>query len=104
MSQKEEILRGLAPLFAEAKEKGLWFQGMVFGHDEIKFSLKELREQHEKGKYIWSAENWKLINPRDILASLNKKIDQVEDERRKFIKRMEKDAPLPRGQTESKDD
>ncbi len=89
MSQKEEILQGLAPLFAEAKEKGLWFQGMVFGHDEIKFSPKELRKYHEKGKYIWSAENWKLINPKDILASLSEDIYQAECAYRNFLERIE---------------
>ena len=97
MSQKEEILRGLAPLFAEAKEKGLWFQGMVFGHDEIKFSPKELREQHKKGKYVWGVVNWKLIDPQDILASLSEDIYQAECAYRNFSKRMEEDAPPPLG-------
>ncbi len=88
MSQKEQILKELAPLFAEAKEKGLWFQGMVFGHDEIKFSPKELREYHEKGKYIWSVENWKLIDPEKIIQGFERKLERIKNERWKFSERM----------------
>ena len=89
MSQKEEILRGLAPLFAEAKEKGLWFKGLVFGHNELKFFPKELREYHKKGKYIWDVENWELIDPQDILASLSEDIYQAECAYRNFLERIE---------------
>ena len=89
MSQKEQILAELAPLFAEAKEKGLWFQGKVFGHSELRFSSKELREYHDKGKYIWGAVNWKLVDPKEILSSLSEDIYQAECAYRDFLERIE---------------
>ena len=88
MSKKGQILVELAPLFAEAKEKGLWFQGKVFGHDEILFSPKELREYHDKGKYIWGAVNWELVDPTMIGANMIGKIGEANQEYQEFLKRV----------------
>lgn len=63
---KEEIIATLDPLFAQARREGLWFYG---SYHDIWFSPDELRAHQANGQFVWGAVNWKLRDPRELLAS-----------------------------------
>ena len=64
---KAEILALLEPMFAQAKNEGLWFRS---NSQEIVFSPRALREEHKKGRFIWGQMNWVLIKPKLELERL----------------------------------
>ena len=68
-SIRKEIVDGLAPMFKEAREKGLWFHGTY--HD-LWFTPDELEQRQSEGQSLWGAVNWKLRNPNERLQQLGK--------------------------------
>jgi len=64
MNEKEQITQGLAPLFSEARQKGLWF---FSPYQQLWFSPQQLQNQQAKGKFLWGAVNWQLRNPMEMV-------------------------------------
>jgi hypothetical protein len=67
MSEREQILRDLEPMFQEAEAKGLWFH---CNYQDIWFAPADLRKEHEKGSFIWGKVNWTLRNPSELTRQL----------------------------------
>ncbi len=63
MTEREEILASLAPLFAEAERCGLWFH---CNYQDLWFSPKDLRASQAKGNFVWGPVNWKLRDPKEL--------------------------------------
>lgn len=82
---KQYILKSLEPLFNKAKEENLWF---YTGYHGIWFSVKELKREHKKGKYIWHKGNWELRNPEDRICELERNIEYAKIELREFKLRL----------------
>jgi hypothetical protein len=85
MTEHEEIVAGLAPLFKKAEKEGLWFHE---GFHDVSFSPKELRKEQANGKFWWGACNWKLIDPQSLIKDFKKDIRRAEDEIKKIQKRI----------------
>lgn len=66
--KRAKILESLAPLFAEARSKGLWFHGY---YQDLWFSPDELAARHAQGRFIWGAANWELRDPGEKLKRLD---------------------------------
>ena len=71
MASRMEILSSLEPMFKEADEKGLWF---FCQYQSMWLSPNELKEWHQKGKFIWGEPNWQLKNPIELIAELEEEI------------------------------
>jgi hypothetical protein len=80
MSEREEILKMLEPLFEKAEKEGLWFES---NYQRFNLTPSELRERHAKGELIWGPVNWTLIDPKTLL-------DDPEQARLKAIKHNER--------------
>ena len=85
MDNKEEILKGLEPLFKEARENGLWFYCASQG---IWISPDELEAHQANGTFVWGENNWRLLHPKDHLEYLRKKVEMAIGEVSIFEKRM----------------
>ncbi len=79
------ILKMLAPLLEEARQKGLWFyspyQGLWFSPDELESLQKE-------GRFRWGPDNWELRDPRENLAHLRTKAAIANNEAMEFAKKI----------------
>lgn len=64
MDYKKTVLQELQPMFEEARKKGLWFYSY---YQCMWFSPEELEAAHKENRFIWSKENWKLRDPRELL-------------------------------------
>ena len=80
-----DILESLKPLFKEAQEKNLWFQG---NYQCIWFSPPELVAQHLTGLYVWGPENWRLADPFEHLQRLEHARNSAQNEVDKFKLRL----------------
>ena len=65
----KEISDGLAPMFKEAREKGLWFHG---SYHDLWYSPDDLAEAQANGSMRWGAGNWKLLDPKIQLEHLSR--------------------------------
>lgn len=61
---QREALAALAPLKAEARAKGMVFQLKSWLHAEVRMTADRLDAENERGRYLWSPENWKLEYPK----------------------------------------
>lgn len=61
MSKKEQIIKSLQPLFEKAEKEDLWFYSNKIG--VIWFSPAELKQNHDRGKFLWGPDNWELRDP-----------------------------------------
>lgn len=86
MSQTEEILKSLEPLFEQATRENKWF---FCSYQALDFSPKELREAHKQGRFIWGPVNWKLIDP-PKLKSVEEEIKKVHEYNDELRKRLER--------------
>jgi len=77
-------------LFAEARAKGLWF---FTGYQHLWFSPDELATEQANGRFRWGPENWKLRDPAEHLAELDRKMVEAQRQRDEFFIRMEKAKP-----------
>lgn len=87
---RQEILQTLEPLFAEAERDGKWFHHNSMMVGPLWFSPGELRAEHEKGKFIWGAVNWRLRDPLEGLKQIADDRARSEAELGAFRKRMAK--------------
>lgn len=85
MNDRERILESLEPLFQEAEEKGLWF---YTEYQSLWFSPKELRKQHEKGRFLLSPVSWRLRAPYVRLIELEDSIACAKEAHAIFKRRM----------------
>jgi hypothetical protein len=67
---EQAILASLAPLFAEAEEKGLWFFHHSPDGHEIWCSPEHLRLEQSRGRLIFAPEHWELRNPSGYMKKL----------------------------------
>jgi hypothetical protein len=72
-------------LFELADRDGLWF---YCNYQDLWFSPNELREQHNKGSFLWGAVNWQLRNPDDKLLELLQSKKGAESEIARFKERL----------------
>lgn len=59
------ILDELAPMFDEARRTGKWF---FLPYQSLWFSPDELAAEHAKCSMIFSAVNWRLRDPGELIA------------------------------------
>src|SRR5271166_6691957 len=85
MSQREEILKMLEPMFQEAIREKKWF---YCGYQAMVFSPKELREEHNKDQLIWGPTNWRLIDPPKP-TDIDRLIMETKKKNDALIKRIE---------------
>lgn len=93
MSDREDALKSLEPLFERAKREGLWF---FCSYQAMWFSPKELRQAHSEGRFIWGAANWELRNPNDLVKEAEVEARSAES-RLKSIKEKVSQDPQARG-------
>lgn len=77
-------LPDLAPMFAEARARGLWF---FANYQNIWLSPDELRDAQANGRYRW-ASPWKLRDPRERLKELDDAIAKAEATKAEFLVRL----------------
>ncbi|MCP3683809.1 MAG: hypothetical protein GY861_14080 [bacterium] len=88
MTDKEDILNSLSPLFLEAKEKGLWFHT---NYQDLWFSPSELKNAQSKGSFIWGITNWELRDPKEQFYSdefIEKMINNYKQHNKDIEKRI----------------
>jgi hypothetical protein len=83
--QGKLALKELEPLFERAEKEKLWFYSSYQG---LWFSPKELKEEHENGKFIWGAGNWQLLDPQTEIDSMLRRIENTKKEIELFKKRI----------------
>lgn len=79
------ILAGLAPLFDDARQRGLWFH---CSYQDLWFSPDELAAEHANGRFVWGTVSWKLRPPQEHLDALKKAATDAEIAIERFRKRM----------------
>lgn len=89
MSEKEEILLSLQPLFEKAEKEKLWF---YCSYQDLWFSPKELKDMQKAGRFIWGEVNWVLKDPLEKVRWIEKRIEDSRKERENFIKRIEEEV------------
>lgn len=77
-------------LFEAARAKGLWFFCI---YDQFWFSPDELAAEQANGHFLWLPSNWKLRDPAERLAELDREMIEAEQRRDEFFIRMEKAKP-----------
>jgi hypothetical protein len=87
MSKKDEVIRGLKPLFAEARKTGKWFYS---AYQCLWFSPDELEKNQRDGRFLWGAVNWQLRKPEEELLRYKNTIRMLQAEMDSFKKRMYK--------------
>ena len=85
MSEKQEILDSLRPLFERARKDGLWFH---CGYQALWFSPDELEKANAEGRFIWGPINWTLRDPQEHVAYLARKVVGSLEEVRRFEERL----------------
>jgi len=81
MTEHEEIVEGLKPLFEKAEKEGLWFYS---NYQELWFSPAELKQKQAGGTFLWGAVNWKLRNPKEHLEELKREVKAAELRMKEF--------------------
>jgi len=84
---KEHVLAELAPLFAEARAKGLWFHSSYAG---AWFSPDDLDAAHKAGQFVWGATNWELRDPQEFIDEEMAEMAEIAQGIRDFEARMKK--------------
>lgn len=77
-------------MYEEAWVEGLWFFCI---YDQFWFSPDELAAEQAKGNFLWLPSNWKLRDPKERLAELDREMVEAEQRRDEFVIRMEKSKP-----------
>ncbi len=85
MSERDQIIAGLKPLFKKARAEGLWFRS---SYQDLWFSPDELEAAQAAGRFIWGAVNWTLCDPADRLAQLTREYESARTAMVTFAKRI----------------
>lgn len=75
----------LKPLIAEARAKRLW---LWCHYQDLWFSPAELEAQNNNGKFLWSAENWRLRDPNECLQAALQRLAAAEADVRRIRDRI----------------
>lgn len=79
----------LDSLFVDAKRDRLWFwHSSVVG--TFWFSPEELQDEQAAGRFVWSAENWRLRDPLERVFEFEQAAATLAESRNDFIRRMMK--------------
>ncbi len=81
----------LAPLFERAEREGLWFHCL---YQNIWLSPAELRDYQRQGRFLWSAGNWELADPKEHIEYLRAKITEAEEALTSFQRRVAINSPV----------
>lgn len=81
----------LDKLFIEARAKKLWFYCPFGGGSPLWCTPDELQEAQGKGKFIWGHVNWELRDPRELVAAINLKMTQLQQELTRIERKITKD-------------
>ena len=85
MSERDQILGGLEPLFERASREGKWFW---LRYQDLWFAPEELRKAHAVGRFIWGAVNWELRDPKERLSEAVKRADDALAELKRIKEKM----------------
>jgi hypothetical protein len=85
MSERQEILESLQPLFDQADRYGLWLH---CNYQDMWFHPDELRDYHKKDQFLWSPANWQLRDPDEKLLELLNRKKSIENEIEQFKLRL----------------
>lgn len=77
MTEKDEVLKSLEPLFEKAEKEGLYF---VSNYQQIWFSPKELKEKHDNNSFLWGAVNWQLRDPSEETERLKEAVEYAKEQ------------------------
>lgn len=89
MSEREDILNNLKPLFEKARKEKLLFRS---GYQGILFTPDELQKENGKGSFIWGPCNWTLENPIEELRSLERQVKNAQYNLDMFRAKMVKEG------------
>lgn len=78
MSQREEILAQMEPLFADATMRGQWFQSRYDTRNW--FSPAELRDAMNQGRFVWGQSSWIMCDPRQMLHDIARRVIELNRE------------------------
>jgi hypothetical protein len=67
---------GMRPLFEKARAEKLWF---FTPYQQLWFTPDELLAYNEKGRFLWSAENWKLRSKSEYLEQFEQEAKKAHD-------------------------
>ncbi len=67
--ERQAIIDLMAPMFAQARERGLVFQNTTYD-DHIIYTPDELERQMKGGNFCWGPPNWVLVKPAPTQAEL----------------------------------
>lgn len=87
MSQADTIKAALAELIAEARQKKLW---LYVSYQSMWFSPDDLERENARGHFLWAPGNWRLRDPAEGLADIDRRAENIAEERRRFVARMGK--------------
>jgi len=90
----QAIIASLAPLFAEAKAKGLWFFHHAPDGEEIWCSPEYLQLQQSKGSLILAPEHWELRNPVGYMKKLIAQAQAIVKEYNEMAQRLKFEETL----------
>jgi hypothetical protein len=72
-------------LFTEAEQKDMW---LWCGYQDLWFSPAKLRKEQAAGRFRWGAVNWKLRNPKEKLAALDREAARITSEHSALTSRL----------------
>ena len=93
-AQEQVIILSLEPMFAEAKEKGLWFYSDMSESGETWCSPEFLKAQQANGLMIWSPEHWELRNPLGYMRKLHDDAGAIVKEYNEMARRLNLEQTL----------
>ncbi len=75
----------LSAFIDEAEKRGLW---LYASYHQLWFSPAELRAEHVNGKFMWSAENFKIRDPQERLDQLDLEAESIAKARENMTSRI----------------
>lgn len=79
------IENDMKKLFERAEKEGLWF---YFRYQDMWFSPRELREEQERGNFLFGQVNWDLRDPQDEISRIDARIQALKEQRGDMVKRI----------------
>lgn len=80
-----EVAESLKPMFAEAREKGLWFW---CHYQDLWFSPDALEAEQRAGRFRWGAVNWRLRDPKERPIEADKRVADAVAERERIAAQL----------------
>lgn len=77
MTEREQIIASLAPLFDRAERENLLFRAH---YQQIVFTPGELQKEQADGRFVWGPVNWELISKDEYLRQAEVELKSAEAE------------------------